>query len=236
MTKRYVEYLSDETDMDVDTASPSFSTAAESREETEDIESGSGDEDSEKEDDEGEDESSSKYCYRYSILFINDCIFCDIADDHLLHIASPKQLARLRKPDLVRLYIIAGLPDDAELLTKHEIIDCLISAREDYASLPPSSPIGRNDGSSSGSLSDDGNVAGDEETDVAPVDPPALNETMRRRVTVQDFGAVNGRVPKGRSMSMGNLINREDPTAGQGHSQKDSAEIRGELNRSSTSK
>ncbi|KAJ3554978.1 hypothetical protein NP233_g12312 [Leucocoprinus birnbaumii] len=196
--------------MDVDTV-VSSSTA---EEETEVEHSGSENEEDEAEEneEEGEDESSS--------------------DDHLLHFATPKQLARLRKPDLVRLYTIAGLPDDAELLTKHEIIDCLISAREDYASLPPSSPI-RGDGSSSGSLSDDGNVAGGEETDAATVHHPGPNGAMRRRVTLQDFGSVNGRPPKGRSMSMGNLMTRDD---GHAHTRKNSVEVRGESSGSSGSR
>lgn len=66
MTRRYVEYLSDETDMDVDTVSSASSTADEAREETEEEEdSGSGVENDEAEDEEeeGEDESSSKYIY-----------------------------------------------------------------------------------------------------------------------------------------------------------------------------
>lgn len=165
---------------------------------------------------------------------IIDILTCDAADEHLLYFASTKKLARLRKPDLVRLYGLAGLPDDAELLTKHEIIDCLIGAREDYASLPPSSPVGRNDGSSSGSLSDDGNVAGGEETDAAPVNP--MCGTMRRRVTLHDLNKLDGRLPKGRSMSMGNLANHDAMILGHGHSKKSPAEAKGGSIGSSTSK
>lgn len=216
MTRRYVEYLSDETDMDVDTLVSSSSTAEEDTEE-ENLESENEEDEADVNEDEGEDASSS--------------------DDHLLHFATPKQLARLRKPDLVRLYTISGLPDDAELLTKHEIIDCLISAREDYASLPPSSPVGHGDGSSSGSLSDDGNVAGGEETDVTTVNHSGPNGNLRRRVTVQVYGSsANGYAPKGRSMSMGNLMNRDAMNSGHVHTRKSSVEVRGESNGSSGSR
>jgi hypothetical protein len=152
--------------------------------------------------------------------------YCDTADDYLLRFASTKTLARLRKPDLVRLYDLAGLPDEAELLTKHEIIDCLIGAREDQASLPPSSPIPRGDGSSSGSLSDDGNVAGGEETDAVPSQFACGANMTRRRVTMQDLSKLNGRLPKGRSMSMGNLANHDAVNLGHRQSKKNSNEIK----------
>lgn len=64
MTRRYVEYLSDDTDMDVDTVSSTSNTADEVREETEEeVDSESGNEDEAEDEEEGEDESSSKYSY-----------------------------------------------------------------------------------------------------------------------------------------------------------------------------
>jgi len=111
----------------------------------------------------------------------------------------------------MRLYTIAGLTDDAELFTKHEIIDSLILAREEdafFASLPPLSPVNRGGDSSSGFLTNDGNIASSEETNVATNGYQGLNGTLRRRVTLQDFGTEIGRIPKGHSMSVGNLIDR----------------------------
>jgi mitogen-activated protein kinase kinase kinase 13 len=89
------------------------------------------------------------------------------ADNFLIHEAPPRQLVRLRKDELVRLYSLAGLTEDAELLTKHEIVDCMIAARDDLASLPPSSPTNGADSGSSDCSSDGGHVAGGEETDFA---------------------------------------------------------------------
>ncbi|KAI0689437.1 hypothetical protein BC835DRAFT_1369050 [Cytidiella melzeri] len=89
----------------------------------------------------------------------------DSSDNYLIHEAPPRHLVRLRKDELVRLYSAAGLTEDAELLTKHEIVDCIVAARDDLASLPPSSPPGAADSGSSDYSSDGGNVAGGEETD-----------------------------------------------------------------------
>src|SRR6185369_17582714 len=88
-----------------------------------------------------------------------------IADEHLLNSAPPKQLSRLRKPDLIRLYGLTVLSDDPEQMTKSDIISAILAARDDFAELPPSSPIGHADANSSDYSSDDGNIAGDEETD-----------------------------------------------------------------------
>lgn len=132
------------------------------------------------------------------------------------------------------MYSLAGLPEDAELFTKHEIIDLLMEAREDYASIPPSSPVGR-DGSSSGSLSDDGNIAGGEETDATPIVHMGANG-MRRRVTSQDLSKLNGRMTKGRSMSMGNLANLDAMNLGHDHSGGYLDGVRGESSRSTVSK
>ncbi|KAF7363704.1 Protein kinase domain-containing protein [Mycena sanguinolenta] len=66
----------------------------------------------------------------------------ETTDDYLISVASAKELQRLRKDHLVRLYIVAGLSDEAEALTKNEIIDSIVAARDDLADLPPSSPRG----------------------------------------------------------------------------------------------
>ncbi|KAF8077686.1 TKL/TKL-ccin protein kinase [Lyophyllum atratum] len=126
----------------------------------------------------------------------------DSTDDHLLNSAQPKQLSRLRKRDLIRLYGLAQLSDDAEALTKADIISAIISARDDFASLPPSSPPGRGDGySSAGCSSDDGNVAGDEETDAggraSGSGLPIGHMGLRRRATMEFIEAHEG--PKRRS-------------------------------------
>jgi mitogen-activated protein kinase kinase kinase 13 len=63
------------------------------------------------------------------------------------------------------LHLSAGLSDDPETLTKQEIIDAIISARDDLTELPPSSPYTCTN--SSECSSDDGNIAGGEETDAA---------------------------------------------------------------------
>jgi hypothetical protein len=109
----------------------------------------------------------------------------------------------------VRLYIAAGLSDDAETLTKSEIIDAIVAARDDIAELPPSSPPGRGDDNSSEYSSDDGNVAGDEETDIGGPRCRPGGIGLRRRATLNDFGRVNGRPVNGRSLSMGHLV--KDP-------------------------
>lgn len=138
------------------------------------------------------------------------CILCIymkfIADDHLINSAQPHQLQRLRKDELVRLYTLAGLSDDCEAMTKSEITDAIVAARDDIASLPPSSPPGRGDGNSSDYSSDDGNVAENEldESEMTPRSGPSAL-ALRRRATTNDFGRLNGRPLKGRSVSMGHL-------------------------------
>ena len=101
----------------------------------------------------------------------------------MIHEASSRQLLRLRKDELVRLYSAAGLTEDAELLTKPEIVDCLIAARDDLASLPPSSPPGPGDSGSSDYSSDGGNVAGGEETDFVG----RFRNGLGRRNTLDDL-------------------------------------------------
>lgn len=128
--------------------------------------------------------------------------FCSAADDYLINTATAQALQRLRKDDLVRLYALAGLSEDAETLTKSEIVDSLIAARDDLASLPPSSPPGN----SSEYSSDDGDVAENEEQDTLSASRygPA-GSGLRRRATVNDMGVSSGRPYKGRSFSLGNL-------------------------------
>ncbi|KAI0957880.1 hypothetical protein AcW1_006129 [Taiwanofungus camphoratus] len=89
----------------------------------------------------------------------------DSSDNYLINEATPRQLLRLRKDELVQLYVAAGLSEEAELFTKPEIVDCIIAARDDIAELPPSSP-GVADSNSSDYSSDGGNIAGGEETDI----------------------------------------------------------------------
>lgn len=126
-----------------------------------------------------------------------------IADEFLINQSSPRQLLRLRKDELVRLYVATGLSDDTESLTKPELVDAIISARDDIASLPPSSPPGRGDGNSSDDSSDDGNVAGDEETDAGT--KYTATSSLRRRVTVNGMSQTTTRALKTRSLSLGYL-------------------------------
>ncbi|KAF8912067.1 hypothetical protein CPB84DRAFT_1761181 [Gymnopilus junonius] len=116
----------------------------------------------------------------------------DSSDDFLINSAPSKTLNRLLKHRLVELYELSGLAGDAESLTKSDIIDAIVNHRDDHASVPPSSPPGKADGASTDYSSDDGHVAGDEETD-AGLSHPHLNvNTLRRRVTVHDLGKANG--------------------------------------------
>ncbi|KAG5645603.1 hypothetical protein DXG03_005741 [Asterophora parasitica] len=131
----------------------------------------------------------------------------DSTDDHLLNSAQPKQLSRLRKHDLIRLYGLAGLSDDAGAMTKSDIINAIVSARDDFASLPPSSPPRGDGNSSDGYSSDDGNIAGDEETDTAQGAGSLSNGHMglRRRATMGEV-KTSSRPLKSRSVSMGHLL------------------------------
>jgi len=134
------------------------------------------------------------------------------ADEHLLTSATPNQLSRLRKHDLIRLYGLTGLSDDAELMTKSDIISAIIAARDDFAELPPSSPPGQADGNSSEYSSGDGDIAEDEQTDVGPDVGPDVNggaPNLRRRATIGDVAKAQGRQIMGRSASMGHLLLRE---------------------------
>ena len=108
------------------------------------------------------------------------------------------------------MYDLAGLTEDADTLTKSDIIDAIVNARDDDASVPPSSPLGRADGVSSEYSSDDGNMAGDEETDFAGPRRGPLASPTRRRATLNDLGKSATRAIKVRNMSLGNLPVREE--------------------------
>ena len=124
-----------------------------------------------------------------------------LADEYYLNDASIKELLRLRKDALVRLYTYAGLSDDFDALTKHDLAEAIISARDDIADLPPSSPSGC---TSSDGSSDDGHFGGGEETDVNHRFRPAVPNGLRRRVTVHNIMAQPTR-RAGRTISLGQL-------------------------------
>ncbi|KAI8982825.1 hypothetical protein BD414DRAFT_419360 [Trametes punicea] len=124
----------------------------------------------------------------------------DSSDNYLISEAPPRRLLRLRKDELVRLYEAAGLTEDAELLTKPEIVDCIIAARDDVADLPPSSP-GVGDSGSSDYSSDGGNVAGGEETDFSN----RFRNGLRRRATLNDLGRASRRHLPDRCLSMSHI-------------------------------
>ncbi|TFK30184.1 hypothetical protein FA15DRAFT_663566 [Coprinopsis marcescibilis] len=134
----------------------------------------------------------------------------DSTDDHYLHSATRTQLGRLKKKDLVRLYRSANYPEDPDLLIKGEIIDVIINNREqdDSISVPPSSPPGRTDAASSDYSSDEGNNAGDEETDADSLVPVNSPSALRRRATLHlhDLPKALPRPMKGRSLSLGNVL------------------------------
>lgn len=123
-------------------------------------------------------------------------------DEYLLNSATARQLFRLRKCDLIRLYSLSGLSDDAESMNKSDIISAMVSARDDIADLPPSSPLGP---ASSEYSSDEGNVAGDEETDAGVSMDRANGSNLRRRATVGDVTKMCAKPVKGRSTSMDQL-------------------------------
>lgn len=124
--------------------------------------------------------------------------------DYFVNQAPIRELLRLKKCRLQDLHRSTGLSDDPECLTKQEIADAIVMARDDLAELPPSSPYGLDGANSSEYSSDDGNIAGGEETDAGTrrrLNPPGL----RRHVTVHDVGHDRpGPSPqRGRSFSLG---------------------------------
>ena len=158
---------------------------------------------SENSDDEGAMDSCKSPCCQSLEC---DDVLLYIAVHFLINEAPAKQLLRLRKDELVRLYGLAGLTEDPELFTKQEIIDCLITAREDLASLPPSSPAGPTSSASSEYSSDGGNVAGGEETDFGL---RMRGAPLQRHVSVHDLGHAAERAPPGRYFSYGEIERRD---------------------------
>jgi mitogen-activated protein kinase kinase kinase 13 len=123
-----------------------------------------------------------------------------IAVDYLINQAPTRELLRLKKGRLQELHRSAGLSDDPETLTKQEIIDVIISARDDLTELPPSSPYGGTN--SSECSSDDGNIAGGEETDASHRRSHPLGS--RQHVAQNVAHAPNLAAPQlGRSFSLG---------------------------------
>jgi hypothetical protein len=107
--------------------------------------------------------------------------------DYFVNQAPTRELLRLRKCRLQELHRSAGLSEDPETLTKQEIVDAITSARDELAELPPSSPYGNDGTNSSEYSSDDGNVAGGEETDAGNRNRPQPTG-LRRHATVHDVG------------------------------------------------
>ncbi|KAF5331125.1 hypothetical protein D9619_005371 [Psilocybe cf. subviscida] len=136
----------------------------------------------------------------------------DSSDSYLINFASASRLGRLLKADLIRLYHLLGLPDDAELLTKAEIVECVINARDDIASVPPSSPQGGTTvATSSEGSSDEGRLADEEEVDDLPVRNGPSGSQLRRRVSHQEVTKSPMRPLKSRSLSMGNVLGLGEP-------------------------
>ncbi|KAI0256887.1 hypothetical protein BJV78DRAFT_1167683 [Lactifluus subvellereus] len=131
----------------------------------------------------------------------------DSSVDYFVNQAPTRELFRLRKGRLQELHRSAGLSEDPETLTKQEIVDAIISARDELAELPPSSPYGRDGANSSECSSDDGNIAGGEETD-AGSRHRSHPTGLRRHVTVHDVGHTPNRPApapqQGRSFSLSN--------------------------------
>jgi len=117
----------------------------------------------------------------------------------------------LLKAKLIELYELAGLTDDVEPMKKAEIIEAIVNARDDFASVPPSSPPGRTEGASSDCSSDDGHFAEDEETDAPASNHPLNGFPLKRRVTLHDVSKSPTRPVKSRSLSMGNLLGHGEP-------------------------
>lgn len=111
----------------------------------------------------------------------------------------------MRKDELVRLYTLAGLTDDAESFTKSDIIDCIVAVRDEVNSLPPSSPPGRGSDCSS----DEGQDADSEEDDTLPdlSSRARLGNPLRRRATTTNVSSSGSRPSKqGRSYSLGDVL------------------------------
>ena len=149
------------------------------------------------------DSCQSPFFISYAVLIHFASFIPDFpAEEYYLNDANVKELLRLRKDALVRLYTSAGLSDDFDALTKHDLAEAIISARDDIADLPPSSPSGC---TSSDGSSDDGHFGGGEETDVSHRFRPPAPTGLRRRVTVHNVLAQSTRNRAGRTTSLGQL-------------------------------
>ncbi|KAH9996875.1 hypothetical protein BJV77DRAFT_986748 [Russula vinacea] len=136
----------------------------------------------------------------------------DSSVDYLINQAPTRELLRLRKGRLQDLHCSAGLSDNPEILTKQEIVDAIIAARDDLAELPPSSPYGRDGANSSECSSDDGNIAGGEETDAGSRRRSHPLGLRRHATTDNVTHAPNLAAPRqGRSFSLGHT--RSPPTS-----------------------
>jgi mitogen-activated protein kinase kinase kinase 13 len=131
-------------------------------------------------------------------------------DDYLINRAQPARLLRLRKDQLARLYSLAGLSEDTANSTKSYLVDAIVDARDDIASLPPSSPRGEGSDYSS----DEGVPAESDDGGSSPMTPIRSNGKspsvgLRRRATTNDMDshASRSRPNKNRSASMGNVLN-----------------------------
>ncbi|KAH9079615.1 hypothetical protein EDB83DRAFT_2343640 [Lactarius deliciosus] len=143
-------------------------------------------------------------CQASDVSSDEDASDWDSSVDYFVNQAPTRELLRLRKCRLQDLHRSAGLSDDPECLTKHEIVDAIVTARDDLAELPPSSPYGVDGANSSEYSSDDGNFAGGEETDAGNRRRPNP-AGLRRHVTVHDVGHAHlaSSPPRGRSFSLG---------------------------------
>ncbi|KAI9459501.1 hypothetical protein BJY52DRAFT_1266235 [Lactarius psammicola] len=143
-------------------------------------------------------------CQTSDVSSDEDASDWDSSVDYFVNQAPTRELLRLKKCRLQDLHRSAGLSDDPECLTKQEIVDAIITARDDLAELPPSSPYGLDGANSSGFSSDDGNFAGGEETDAGSRRRPNP-AGLRRHVTVHDVGHAHlaPSPPRGRSFSLG---------------------------------
>ena len=191
------ESESDLSSMDIDGPPARWAVGHASEEEEQNSEEERDSEDAS--DDEERDSSTYIFC-AVALKTLN--VYVISGDEHLIHFATQRELVRRLKPDLMRLYHVAGLPDDPELLTKHELAEAIILARDEVVSVPPSSPS-RGDGATTDESSDEGNVAGGEETDAGSSHKPAVTTPLRRRVTLDDVTKTS-RPQAARSFSLGN--------------------------------
>jgi hypothetical protein len=144
---------------------------------------------------------------RYSTISSNYSSNIPAADQHWLYEAEARHLRRLRKEKLIRLYQSIGLSDDPELLNKATLSQAIVDAREDDATLPPSSPPRDN---ASEYSSDNDDIVDDE----SPT-RPSPRDVIRRNFTAIQFGSdmSMSRRHQPRNASMGTLPTLASPQA-----------------------